>query len=671
MPTISSTLKMMDGMTGPLKSIVTSMNLVIRTFEQMQTVTERNTNVGRMLTVAKQQIASAEAEIRRQIEQADKAQQRFNQSLQQGEKGARGLLASIKGFAATYLSLQGAQAIARISDGYVNTLARLDLINDKMQTTAQLQEKIFAAANRARGSYSDMAGVIGRMGVLAGKVFSSNDELIAFTELMQKAFRIGGASTIEQQSAIYQLSQAMAAGRLQGDEFRTIMEAAPRLAQAIADVTGKSMGDLKTMSAEGVITADIIKAAMFNAADDINRKFEKMPRTFGDIMNLIKNSALQTFGPAIQRISQLLNDPKMATGIEGAGRAFAAATVAAIWLLSVVGMVSNFVSTNWPTIGPIVWGIATVMGVWAIRTLAVRTAQGLLNLALGKGTIAIFAQTVATKGLTAAWHALNAAQKANVFIFLISLIVGLFVWLVKLWQTNDQFAAGLKRAWNSILNFFDKIPIFFAKIGMAVVNKFMDMRVGALEIMQNFINGVIDGINWLIDKLNKIPGVEIEAIGNVEFAASEKIKAEAIRQAGEEAIRSMEENAARKAAEREQKVQDFLDSRAAKRAAKEAEMKAKETAAFDWSKWQSGMPNIDKVNEIGKIRDTVDISSEDLKTMRELAEMKSIQNFVTLTPTVSVQTGPIQNGYDVDTIVARIETVLTEQIASSAKGVYG
>jgi len=207
-------------MTGPLKSIVTSMDLVIRTFEHMQTVTERNTNVDRMLTAAKKQIASAEAEIRRQIEQADQAQKQFNQSMKQGEKGAHGLLASIKGIAATYLSLQGGQAIVRVSDEYVNTLARLDLINDKLQTTAQLQEKIFAAANRARGSYSDMAGVIGRMGVLAGKVFSSNDELIAFTELMQKAFRVGGASTIEQQSAMYQLSQAMAAGRLQGDEFR-------------------------------------------------------------------------------------------------------------------------------------------------------------------------------------------------------------------------------------------------------------------------------------------------------------------------------------------------------------------------------------------------------------------------------------------------------------------
>jgi len=665
MPTISSTLKMMDAMSGPLKSIMTSMNLVIRTFEQMQNVTERNTNVGRMLAAAKKEIASAEAEIRRQIDQADQAQKRFNQSIKQGEKGARGLLNSIKGIAATYLSLRGARAVANISDEYVNTLARLDLINDGLQTTAQLQEKIFAAADRARGSYSDMAGVIGRLGILAKHAFQSNDELIAFAELMQKSFRVGGASTAEQQAGMYQLAQAMAAGRLQGDEFRSIMENAPMLAQAIARFTGKSVGELKEMSAKGTITADIIKGAMFAAADEINQKFASMPRTFGDIMNTMKNRTIQAFGPAIQRISQMLNDPKMAAGIEGAGKAIAAAAVAAVWLLNVVGTITNFITTNWPTIGPIIWGIATVMGIWALRALAVAAAQGIVTLALGKGTIAIFAQTLATKGLAAAWHALNTAQKANIFIFLISLIVGLIVWLVKLWQTNDQFAAALMRAWNTILNFFDKIPGYFWQFVEWLMGPFEWWAKSVGKIYDVVINGIIKGINKVLELVNKITGSSYEIAAEFSFEnVAKNLKEYAQIQKTEAFAR-----AAQKAAEREQKVVDFLEARAAKRAQKEAEKVAQTAAGFDFSKWQT-KPNIGKVDEVGKIRDTVDISSEDLKMMRELAEMKSIQNFVTLRPSVRVQTGPISKDVDIDTVIARIEEALNEQIASSAKGVF-
>jgi hypothetical protein len=176
----------------------------------------------------------------------------------------------------------------------------------------------------------------------------------------------------------------------------------------------------------------------------------------------------------------------------------------------------------------------------------------------------------------------------------------------------------------------------------------------------------------LIEKLNKIPGVSLDALSHVEYSAKAAAEAEAIRQAGEEKLVRMEAEAARKAAEREQRVLDFLEDRAARRAREEAEREAERGMGFDYSQWQTAsIDKIDQVGEVGKIRDTVDISSEDLKMMRELAEMKSIQNFVSLRPSVRVQTGPISKDVDFDTVMAKIETVLTEQIASSAKGVYG
>lgn len=670
MPTISSTIKMLDGMTGPIKTIMSSMNLMIRTFEQMQDVTERNQSVSRMLTAAKKQISSAEAEIKRQIEHSEKAQQQFNRAVNQGKSNTDGLLRSVKNVAAAYLSFQSVKAIANITDEYVNTYARLDMINDGLQTTAELQAKIFAAADRARSSYTDMASAIGRMGLLASDAFSSTDELIAFTELVQKSFRISGASTMEQQAALYQLSQAMAAGRLQGDEFRSIMENAPMLAEAIARFTGKTKGELKDMSAKGQITADIIIGAVFMMAEEINKKFSEMPKTFGDVMKDISRYALQEFGPALQYINNMLNDPKMERSMQGVGKAISAAAVAAVWLLDVVGKTANFISTNWSMIEPIVWGIVGAFGAWLMVTRAQAIAKGLLAVKTAVMTAAMIGQIAATQGLAAAWRMLNAVQKANIFIFLISAITTLVLWIVNLWKTNDQFAAGLMRAWNSILNFFDQVPIFFTKVGMGIINAFQWAKVESLKLMETLVNGVIDSINWLIEKLNKIPGVSLDAIDQVEFSAKAAAEAEAIRQAGEEMIALMETEAARRAAEREQKVLDFLENRAAKRAQKEAEQAAKQGyGGYDYSQWQT-MPNISKVGEVGKIRDTVDISSEDLKMMRELAEMKSIQNFVSLRPSVRVQTGPISKEVDAETVIARIEEALNEQIASSAKGVF-
>src|SRR5690606_8843659 len=191
-----------------------------------------------------------------------------------------------------------------LADEYTNTAARLKLINDGLQTQEELQNKIFEAANRSRGSYSEMANAVAKMGLLAKDAFTSNDELIAFTELVQKSFKISVADPSEQAGAMRQLSQAMASGRLQGDELVSIMENAPMLYDAIAKYMGLSKGELKKLSSEGVITADVIKNAVFAAADDINEKFAEMPITFGDAWITIQNNLLETFQPLIQTIAK-------------------------------------------------------------------------------------------------------------------------------------------------------------------------------------------------------------------------------------------------------------------------------------------------------------------------------------------------------------------------------
>lgn len=329
-------------------------------------------------------------------------------------------------------------------------------------------------------------------------------------------------------------------------------------------------------------------------------------------------------------------------------------------LIILIGNVARFFIDNWSWIEPVIWGIVSALSAYLIMTKGVTVAL----------RIAAIAQAI-----------FNAIMNMNPFVFVATLIVGLIAVLIRLWQTNDKFAAGLMRAWNAILNFFDRVPIFFVKVGYGIINAFQDMKVKSLEIIDLLVNGVIDGVNSLIEKLNKIPGVSLDAIEHVEFSAKAAAEAEAIRQAGEDAIALMENKAAKKAEEREQKVLDMLENRAAKRAAEEEERNSRfeQPPVFGAGGLQSGMwdvddgtlENIDKVGEVGKIRDKVDISSEDLKTMRELAEMKNIQNFVTLTPTVSMtHTGNINNGYDIETIISRIEQKLEEEFISAAEGVY-
>lgn len=200
-----------------------------------------------------------------------------------------------------------ARAIVKQSDVYSDIQARLNLINDGQQTVAEFNKKIFDSADLARVKYQDIAGTVAKLGVVAKDAFKDNNEILKFSELLAKSFKIGGASAEEQSSAMLQLTQAMGSGRLQGDEFRSIMENAPMLAQAIAKEMGVTVGQLKDMSSEGRITSDVIKRAMFNSADDINKKFAQMPMKFSDAATKINNQIMQKLKPTFEKLSKWLN----------------------------------------------------------------------------------------------------------------------------------------------------------------------------------------------------------------------------------------------------------------------------------------------------------------------------------------------------------------------------
>lgn len=602
-------------------------------------------------------------------------QSRFNRTIQESQNEANRLVRSIRNLAAIYLSAQTikqtVQGAVQGSDAFVTTRARLELIVDEGQSTKQLHDMIYAASQRARGDFRAMANMVGRLGLLAGEAFSSTNEIVAFAETMQKAFKISGASLEEQTSAMYQLTQAMAAGRLQGDEFRAVMENAPLLADAIAKFTGKSKGELKKMAAEGLITADIIKGALFSAAEEINRRFETLPRTFGDTWQQIKNFAWRAFEPVFARMNEWLNSEQGIVVIQGITSAIQFAAQAANALLNILIWIGDVIYNNWGIIEPILITISSVLLALLI--------QKIWNM-----VTALWATVPPLLAQAAAWLATHWP------IMLIGAAIGFVIYALYRWSDTVAEVIGfVVGMFGALLAHIYNMFAYFANIVLSVAEFFANVwRDPVYAVKKLFYDLVINALQWLTNLargieniINAIPGLEVNItsglsnlLNRLEMArANLKTEADVVqlmrfqqmdyREAfsiGQRMGRSFGQFAANGIQNVVKKVGGLFDMQNINKLA--------DSMSFPLDLDSVG--KIGKVGEVGRINDTVDISNEDLKIMRELAEMKSIQNFVTLTPTVNVTTGDIRNDTDINTIIRRIEDMLEREIASSAQGVF-
>ena len=338
-----------------------------------------------------------------------------------------------------------AVAAAQTADQLTSIRSRINLINDGSQTTAEIMDKIYSAANRSRGSYIDMADSVAKLNMLAKDAFSSNDEAIYFVEQLNKQFKISGAGIQEASAAMYQLTQAMASGKLQGDEFRSIMENAPLLAQSIAKEMGMSVGQLKEMSSQGLITADIIKSALFNAAEETDARFGEIPMTFAEVGQSVQNQLIQAFQPVLEQLSTLPQSGEFQAFIEGvviAIRGLAVAAQGSIGLISaafaglriaistisqtVRSFGSLFISTM-PKISAAVLAVVVAFASYraAIALCSAQTAA--LTVKVVAYRVAELASAAATKIHAAAMVALRAAMAgtATVSAALTALMVGL------------------------------------------------------------------------------------------------------------------------------------------------------------------------------------------------------------------------------------------------------
>lgn len=307
-------------------------------------------------------------QISNDIEEAAHQQDNFNREINEGISRSNDLLDSIKGVVAAYASIQTIEQVVELSDTMTQTTARLELIVDDGGSVEELQNQIFASAQNARGSYLATADAVSKLGMQAGDAFSSNDELIAFTELLNKQFVNAGTSAQGIDSVMLQLTQSMAAGKLQGEELNAVWDNAAPIVQDIQryleEVQGVDASNIKELASEGVITAEIIKNSMFYAADEINAKFDSMPMTWGQVWKSMQNSALVAFQPVLQEINDLANSNAVQSFANGAIEAIAVLANVVLNVFDFMASCGQFVSDKWSVIEPIILGIATAFGVY-------------------------------------------------------------------------------------------------------------------------------------------------------------------------------------------------------------------------------------------------------------------------------------------------------------------
>ena len=683
MATISSAIEVQDRFSSALNNLYIGIDRAVNRFEALQNVMNRdvNFNVGSNLKTDLNSANQAVSNINNNINNTQNNlmqvnatvnkistniinitnnQQKFNDEVKEGANSTDNLLGKVKSLAGAYLGFQGIKALVNTSDQFVQTTARLNMMNDGLQSTAELQEMIYQSAQRSRASYADTANAVAQLGNRAKNAFNSNEEVIAFSEQLNKMFTIAGSSQEEMSSATLQLTQALGSGVLRGEEFNAVFEAAPNVMQAVADYIGKPIGELKDLASEGEITADIVKKAMFAAADETNAKFESMPMTWAQVWTTISNAVLMASQPILTAI--------------------------------------NWIANNLDIIGPIVLGIAAAIGVYAIGTYGVAaatavwtTVQNILNASLwacpvtwiALAIIALITVIYLAVAAINRWKGTNISATGIVAAIFWSL--GAVIWNVIAYTWN-KFAAFYEFFINISTDKTYAVKRLFVNLATNVIDACIAMTKGVDGFATNLANGVIDGVNGAIRAwnafMNILPdsvksflhiGVGTE-IGHIDSITS--------------SLQSTKDN-----------LQNWLGD-APENYKTIDRMKYKDVAGaamagYNWGAnsklsnlFDSGVDNTDyqslldaaeganqgagdTAKNTGAMKDALDITEEDLKYMRDIAEQEVINRFTTAEIKVDMTNyNSVNSDLDIDGIVDTLAIKVEEQMNISAEGVH-
>lgn len=688
MATIRSQMVLNDGISGVLRKINTALNTTLNAFEQVQRASGRAVDTAQ-IQAARAALVQANREVDEMAEgyrRAAEQEEILNKGLRNGTNAAGGLLGKVKGIVATLAAGAGIKALLGLSDKMTSTTARLNFLVDDGGSVEALEQKIMASAQRSRSAYLDTASAIASMGANAGSAFESNDELIAFMEQINKQFVIGGATAEGQSAAMLQLTQAMAAGALRGEELNSILENAPGIARAIESYMGVAEGSIKSYAEEGLITADVVKNALLSVADETNAKFESMPMTWAQICTKMQNTALAAFEPVLTRLNQVANSAQFNTVIDGAINGLAMLASVATGVLDLLINGASFVVDNWSWISPIVYGLVA---------------------ALMMSTGATFAQTAAQYGLNAALAACPITWIVVAVIALVAAIYAACSAIAKFTGIANSGFGVIAGGINVVIQFFVNLGLTVANIALGIWNAlgacaqnigiaFSNVISGVQSWFYNLLSTALTVVAGICEALNKLPFVEFDYSG-ITNAASDY---------------------ASKAAEASGNIKDFVSVGDAFSEG----MSTFDTWQSGWvsdafnagANWGDGVASgvSDAVSGLfdfdlgaatdygtglgtgsnygdfamddllgntgqtaantGAAADALSTSTEELEYLRDIAERDAINRFTTAEVRIDMtgMTNRIEGGADLDGVISTLTDGFTEALLTAAEGVH-
>lgn len=661
-----------------------------------------------------QTVGNTERYIRDNVDE----QGRFNQEIASGTQQANELTNTIKRAVAAYVSIQSVGKALNISDELASTTARLNLMNDKLQSTEELTNMVYAAAQNSRGAFSDMAANVAKIGNLAGDAFSSSEQIVVFAEQLNKQMKLSGASTQEASAAMLQLTQSLAKGCLNGDELTSVMENGSAVTKTIAEYMGITQGELKDLAAEGQVTSDIIIAAMLGAADQTNAAFETLPMTWADVWQSMKNSALVAFRPVLQRINDLANSQAVQTFVNGAIEAMAVLANIVLNIFDLIGTVGGFIADNWSVISPIIYGVIGALAVYAaylgiVKAIEIASAAASMihSLAMSAKIAVMAAVTGQTMAATAAQMGYNGALYACPVVWIIMLLIALIAIIFAVCNAIAKMTGIANSGFGVITGGVNVVIQFFKNLGLTVANIALGIgnAIAALasNMMTAFHNAICNVQSWFYNllstacsvieniaaALNKLPFVSFDYSGI--SSAADDYAAKASEAAGNKEDYTSISDAFNEGFTTFDAFQDGWASDAFNAGAAWGDGIADKVSNFslsdlfgktevpDPASYADGFNDViansgigDGVGSIddntGKIKDSLEVSEEELKYLRDIAEQEAINRFTTaeINVDMSGMQNTVNSGDDIDGFMTKLTDSVNEAVDNMTEGVH-
>lgn len=725
MASIRSQMVLNDGMSSVLRKITSALDTTLNAFEQVQRASGRAVDAAE-IAQARSALVGANAEITEMAEgyrRAAEQEEKLNHGLRTGSAAAGDLLGKVKNIVATLGVAAGIKQLVGLSDQMTSTTARLSLMVDDGGSVTDLENKIMASAQRSRANYLDTASAIASMGANAGNAFSGNDELIAFMEQVNKQFVIGGATAQGQSAAMLQLTQAMAAGALRGEELNSILENAPGIARAIERYMGVAEGSIKKYAEEGKITAEVVKNALFAAAEDThdemgnliegtNSKFESMPMTWAQVWTNMQNKALTVLDPILAKLNEIANNEKFNTFINGAINGFSALATIAGGALDILVTVGSAVVENWSWLAPIIWGVVAALGIYHGALIAINTVEAISN---GLKTVSAaasafkagktLAEAAATTTATGAQVGLNAALLACPITWIILAVIALIALFYAVVAAINHFAGTSVSAtgivvgvlttavaviWNLFLALLDLV--------LSVINYMVNPWIAFANFFGNLFNDPIGAIIHLFgDLADNVLGV-IESIAKAIDKVFGSDLASSV-QGWRAGLSDMVETAATQYGNGSyDKIMDELN------------LSSESLGLSRWAygdAWDTGYDfgqgiessvgglfnadlgaaaddytgyNLDQItantgstaDSAAGMADALDVSAEELEYLRDIAEREAVNRFTTAEVKIDMtgMTNRIDGNADLDGVLTTLTDGFAEALVTAAEGVH-